>query len=86
MIFKILGWVSIGVAAYYALRMNILDRRMQQYRPENARPMRYAFVPLRWQQDFYTQEGHAIVGQAWGAFGKMVGFFLLGVVFMAVGY
>jgi hypothetical protein len=57
--------------------MNLLDRKMQEFRHPQGDLSSYQLVPLRWRQDLYTAPGQLLVSRAWQAFGRMVGFFLL---------
>ena len=86
MILKILGAICVLVATYFALVAMAFDRQMQAFRPEGSNPFRYAFVPIRWQKEFYTADGHEFVGRAWGASVKMFVFFLVGGVLLLAAY
>jgi len=84
--FVLLFWVCFAAAAYYALRMGILDRRMQAFRQPSASRSSFVFVPLRWQEDLYTAEGRPLVAQSWRAFRRMLGLWALAAVFGLLGY
>ena len=76
-ILELLSWIAFGAAAFSAVQMNLLDRKMQAFRHPQADLSSYQLVPLRWRQDLYTAPGQVLVSRAWRAFGRMVGFFLL---------
>ena len=83
--FRILAWVSFGMAGWYATRMWWLDRRMQGFRAVGARASAFVFVPLRWQADLYTSEGSPLVRGAWRAFGAMAMWFGIGGLLIVLG-
>jgi len=82
---RILGWASIGLACFFAVRMHLLDRRMQGFRAPGVAPSAFAFVPIRWRQDLYSPEGRVLVTSAWRAFGAMVLWFIAGALFTILG-
>jgi hypothetical protein len=82
---RILGWVSFGLAAWYATRMWWLDRRMQAFRAVGARTSAFIFVPLRWQADLYTSEGAPLVRGAWRAFAAMATWFGIAALLLVLG-
>jgi hypothetical protein len=63
--FLVLGWILIGVAAFFAGAMHRADRRMQAFRAPGGRASAYLLVPLRWKRELYTAEGQELVGKAW---------------------
>lgn len=83
--FLLLGWILIGLSAFFAVAMHRVDRRMQAFRVPDAPPGAYAFVPLRWRRALYTERGRALVGQAWRLMLLMYGAALVGVVCLSRG-
>lgn len=83
---RVVGWALFAAGAWHALRTSSLDRQMQRYRVPGASPAAYFFVPLRWRRRLYTEEGQALVGEAWRTLLRMHGFTLAGMVVMAFGY
>jgi hypothetical protein len=84
--FIVLFWVCFAGAAYSAVQMSLSDRRMQGFRDPRASRSAFLLVPWRWQDDFYTAEGRPLVAKAWQWFRRMLGFFVLGVLFGLLGY
>lgn len=81
---RVLGWALLAGAAFHAIRWHGLDREMQAFRSPNAPPHAFFFIPLRWRRDLYVGEGPHFVNAVWRAFASMVGFFLLGVLLLAI--
>ena len=82
---RIIGWVCFAVAAFYAVRMWWLDRRLQTFRAAGARTSAFMFIPVRWQDELYTSEGRPLVMNAWRSLGAMVLWFGVGAVSMLLG-
>ena len=76
-ILQVLSWIAFGAAAFSAVQMHGLDRKMQEFRDPQADLSSFQLVPLRWRQDLYTRPGQILVSRAWQAFGRMIGFFFL---------
>ena len=55
----------LGGAAYNAVRMHVLDRRLQAFRNPNAGAMSYVLVPLRWRRHLYVPAAQPLVDAAW---------------------
>ena len=79
----VLGWTLVAGAAALAIRMNLLDRRMQQFRAPGMPATAYIFVPVRWRRRLYTPDGQELVGKAWRTMALMYALGLLGAVFLS---
>jgi len=84
-IFLALGWLLIGVAAYFAIAMDRADRQMQAFRVPDAKPNAYSLVPVRWKRSLYTAEGQRLVGKAWRVMLLMYGAAFLGMLLLSQG-
>jgi hypothetical protein len=83
--FLVLGWILIGVAAFFAVAMHRADRQMQAFRAPGVRPSAYFLVPLRWKRELYTAEGQELVGKAWWFMFLMYGAAFFGMVLLSRG-
>jgi hypothetical protein len=82
---RIIGWACFGVAAFYAIRLWWLDRRLQTFRAAGARGSAFLFVPVRWQDELYTTEGRPLITSAWRSLGAMAMWFVVGAVSILLG-
>ena len=82
---RIIEWACFAVAAFYAVRMWWLDRRLQTFRAAGARSSAFLFIPVRWQNELYTAEGQPLVMSAWRSFGAVVVWFGLGAALLLLG-
>ena len=78
------AWLAFGAAIASSVQMWLADRHMQEFRHPQEPLARFVLVPLRWQADLYTPDGQRFVTQAWRAFGRMFGFFLLGAILQMI--
>jgi len=79
----VVGWALIAGAAALAIRMNLLDRRMQQFRAPDMPATAYFFVPVRWRRHLYTPDGQELVGKAWRTMALMYAVGLVGAAFLS---
>ena len=77
---RILSAGAFTLAIYFAVRMAVLDRRLQAFRSPAVSRSQFWLVPWRIQEDFYTAEGRPLVGKIWSAWRAMLGWFLVGAV------
>jgi hypothetical protein len=78
--FRILSALAFALAVYSAVRIALLDRRLQAFRSPGVSRSQFWLVPWRIQEDFYTAEGRPLVRKFWSAWRSMLAWFLVGSV------
>ena len=79
----VVGWTLIAGAAALAIRMNLLDRRMQQFRAPDLAATVYFFVPVRWRRHLYTPDGQEWWARPGAGMALMYALALVGAAFLS---